>query len=269
MSPDSPKIVQTLSRFFKIIVNPIVCRWSKTQGINISEQLHLGIRYLDLRLVCKNGEFYLAHGLYGGLLYPYLSEINNFLNNNRGEVVILDFQHFYEFTAEDHEKLMSNLRSILGDKMCLRQDVGNVSLNYLTGIGRQILTVYRNEAAKANAELWPSGILPTPWPDKLSTSDLIPYLDNKLKTRNQSIGLVSQCVLTVNTWYVVKHLFGSLKNMASTTNEDVIPWIKSKNNGPNGVNVIICDFVEGSEFVKDVIELNYTNMSKEIGIKIM
>lgn len=240
-----------------MIVNPIIYKWSRTQTVDIQQQLDCGIRYLDIRVVSRNSELYVAHGLYGGTLYPYLVEVNVFLTKNPGEVVVLDFQHFYEFSVEDHHSLIAALESIYGSKLSQRvRDIRSLSLETMKENGEQVVVIYRCNIARDSPLVWPSGVWPTPWPDKLKVSDLVDYLNAELHGRNGSVGLVTQCLLTVDTAYVIKHPFSNLKKLASLTNRKILPWIECQQPGPSGINTVICDFIHSFDFVKTIVQLN-------------
>ncbi len=69
--------------------------YSKTQSRDIANQLACGTRYFDLRIKMKGGEAKIYHGpAVSSSLKDILNAVNGFLNENNGEVVILDFQKF-------------------------------------------------------------------------------------------------------------------------------------------------------------------------------
>ncbi len=78
-----------------------------TQTLDIAGQLGAGIRMFDLRVGTFNGRLYTKHcssdcmsdaigGGYGEKLSTLLDAIRNFLQKNKGEVVLLTFSHFCE-----------------------------------------------------------------------------------------------------------------------------------------------------------------------------
>jgi len=58
----------------------------------------------------ENGprSFRVVHGLYGDEIESILSDINAFLESQKGEIVILDFQHIFDFQKDDHLYLVRN-----------------------------------------------------------------------------------------------------------------------------------------------------------------
>ena len=78
-----------------------------TQTRDIGGQLNAGIRMFDLRVGTFNGQLYTKHcssdcmadaigGGYGEKLATLLGALRNFLQKNRGEIVLLTFSHFCE-----------------------------------------------------------------------------------------------------------------------------------------------------------------------------
>lgn len=64
-------------------------------------------RYLDLRIAVHKprGALQFVHGMYAEEITQPFVEIKQFLLNHPHEVVVLDLQHFYDFTAHDHKHL--------------------------------------------------------------------------------------------------------------------------------------------------------------------
>lgn len=258
MSPDSPPFVQSLGKWCKPISNRIICNWSKGQEEDVSHQLRLGIRYFDVRMVAQNSSLRISHGLYGGEIQTFLKEIHDFLNDHGKEIVILDFQHFYNFKPEHHEMMINMIVHIFGKKICRRERrMKENTLDILWQLKNQVLIVYRCQVTRYHDIFWPSGTWPTPWPNKVKVAELIDCLNNGLIKRKEGMGFVSQGILTPTPKYVAAHLFGSLRKLSSDTNKKVISWLESKSNGASGVNVVICDFVEKFQFCEKVVRLNY------------
>ena len=86
----------------------------------------MGIRYFDLR-VCRTTDknlhskspFTFTHGLLGDLVRDGLEEINEFLNQHSKEIILLDFNHFYDFNDQcGHDQLIHLIHEIFGKKIC-------------------------------------------------------------------------------------------------------------------------------------------------------
>ncbi|KAK6055073.1 hypothetical protein COOONC_07422 [Cooperia oncophora] len=80
-----------------------VKRWGVTQNYSIRKQLEHGVRYLDLRVAypppkvrASERDFRLVHGLFGMTLRHCLTQVADFLKENKKEVVLLDVNHVYD-----------------------------------------------------------------------------------------------------------------------------------------------------------------------------
>ena len=68
-------------------LNHLVYNWSKAQSRNISEQIHIGARYLDLRLIQVDNIWYTCHGLLGNK-FEYI--VNDILSSGSSIQPILE-----------------------------------------------------------------------------------------------------------------------------------------------------------------------------------
>lgn len=229
-------------------------------------------RYLDLRLAAKakNKGIYFVHGLFGAEVTEPLKLTNQWLSAHPGEVVILDCQHFYEFTKDTHSFFVHIIKSIFRDKICPQtiRNLGNINLSWLSERKFQVIVIYRNEIAAVEKDVWPSGLWPTPWPDTVYPEVMINFLDLGLKNRNNNAGFVSQCLLTPDTTYVSKHPWGSLrKDLSITCRNAALPWIARNKPGIFGLNIVITDFVCDDDFLfsRTVVQRNSELLKYPLG----
>uniref|UniRef100_A0A1B6DBC2 Phosphatidylinositol-specific phospholipase C X domain-containing protein n=1 Tax=Clastoptera arizonana TaxID=38151 RepID=A0A1B6DBC2_9HEMI len=141
VSPDSEDIVKWLSKHF-CLPKFLIHKWCITQKASIIHQLVKGIRYFDLRLATKPGdqEFYFVHGLYASTINDPLKELNHFLHENSEEVVILDFQHFYDFSSQDHRQLLQEVRNLFREKICpAPSNLSSITLKWMKEHNYQML----------------------------------------------------------------------------------------------------------------------------------
>ncbi|CAH2984002.1 unnamed protein product [Chilo suppressalis] len=200
LAPDAEPILHRLYPLFR----GTIIRWTVTQALDTMQQLLIGIRYLDLRLATKPGSsnFFFTHGLYADEITESLNQVKQFVDSHPGEVVILDFQHFYGFTPDDHQRLMGFLLNMFRQRIVPRQiDLRAITLNTLSRLRQQIVVVYRNQAVYATGEFWQPQMLPSPWPQTAKTTTLISYLEH-LK-RHPGMGFVHQAVLTPTPSFIV------------------------------------------------------------------
>ncbi|KAG8297734.1 PI-PLC X domain-containing protein 2 [Homalodisca vitripennis] len=282
VAPDNECIVQILAKIFGKPSRRVIYRWCITQDLTVLQQLHFGIRYLDLRLSTRESDskLYFVHGLYGEEISTNLKTINEFLDKFPDEVVILDCQHFYDFDPEDHATLKEMLKAIFGNKLCpLPWDITTVTLSWMVGRGYRVIIIYRHKSSEEDDRFWPGVRWPTPWPqttsietmlhflsktlshraknagfvtqcvltpDVKSNSDeiMLHFLSKTLSHRAKNAGFVTQCVLTPDVKFVVRNPCGALQSSCAVPCfRAVIPWLQQQRPGLHGVNVVITDFV--------------------------
>ncbi|KAL4710872.1 hypothetical protein ACJJTC_002502 [Scirpophaga incertulas] len=265
LAPDAEPV---LHRLFPLFRGTII-RWTVTQSLTTMQQLLIGIRYLDLRLATKTGssDFYFTHGLYANEISGALNEVKEFVDSHPGEVVILDFQHFYGFTAEDHQTLMRLLLNMYRHRLVPRHiDVRSVTLNTLYRLRQQVVVVYRHQSVYATNEFWQPQTMPSPWPQRERPLSLLAFLEG-LK-RHPGMGFVHQAVLTPTPQFIVLRFRSTLRDKCAVpVKNEVLPKLREFTPGPPlasqntslaPVNVVIADFVELDDaiFSRTIIELN-------------
>lgn len=95
----APDVVPYLRMLFQSGI-PVVIPWAQTQELSIYEQLNRGIRYLDLRICMDGDEIKFCHSFYGDSYKNIFSQIENFLDKNNDEIIILGFNHFWDFAFQ-------------------------------------------------------------------------------------------------------------------------------------------------------------------------
>lgn len=117
-------------------------------------------------------------------------------------------------------------------------------------------------------EFWPNSKWITLWPNTTDITQLCKYLTETLKKRKADAGFVSQCVFTPSPKFIARHVFSTLKNSCGLQCDMKIKSIWIKNQKcliPNGVNVIIADFIDIKEFdfCSLVVKLNEKSLSSK------
>lgn len=234
-----------------------IYNWSKTQDTSFTDQLRIGVRYFDLRISVRNGDFYLSHTLYAQRVQDAFTEIKSFLNCHPTEVILLDINHLYGFdSATTHEKLVSVIRQVFGNELCPYQNIFQVTLEHIWSQKQQVLVFYHDSDTTARHHfLWPASNITSPWPNLSNENDLLRYLNDRLWLgRNNDIFYVTQAVLTPDADFILTHYEGSLKQDMSLSSR-FLSWLQSKHSGYDGINVFIMDFINES-YTASVIELN-------------
>ncbi|CAG0917774.1 unnamed protein product [Notodromas monacha] len=262
VGPDQPAYIRRLVRVSGPIGRRVLMNWSRTEDMSAVEQLNIGVRYLDFRLVRAKNEkrVEIIHGLYGAELEPLLKEIRRFLGSHLGEVVILDFQHFYKFDDATHAEVVNIIRRVFGCMLCpVQRRVEAVSLNWMAVQSCQVIAIYRHESRKLDPDvLWPTCAFPNPWPNTVMSQKLVESLDAGLRSRADQRGFfISQGVLTPNFSYVARHIFSTLKaSLVPKAESLIMDWIMSQSAGEGGVNILMVDS-PSLVFCREVIRLNY------------
>ncbi|OXU22116.1 hypothetical protein TSAR_004540, partial [Trichomalopsis sarcophagae] len=261
VGPDEPELIRSLGRLFATVAKPIIFNWSINQNITIKDQLNGGIRYLDLRVATKQDDdkIYFLHGLYGAEVSQPLQQVVDWLNDHPFEVIIMDFQHLYNFTEADHRNLIDRVKYLFRGKLCpVSVNFDHVTLQWMNSEKYQVILVYRNPLARNFGDLWPTGLWPTPWPDTISRSTLIEFLNEGIRNRSLEKGYVSQCLFTPNATYILKHICRDIRYLSSKCRTVALPWIEEQRPGAGGLNVVITDDVahDNFNFSKTVIQRN-------------
>ncbi|KAF2883348.1 hypothetical protein ILUMI_22850 [Ignelater luminosus] len=262
LAPDAENFLQQM-KFLGPLLRFIMARWSKTQDYDMLEQLKAGIRYFDLRVATKKGSVYpyFVHGLYATEVVSVLNDLKKFLDSHPGEVVILDFNHFYALEKIDHNNFLRLLNATFNQKLTpYSHNMQHLTLEYFSKFRYQVIIVYRSDMARfQQPNLWPSASFPSPWPQTVSKRELITKLDEGIAGRPNNTSFISQFVLTPTNWFVTKHLFSTLRKQCAKPLTKVIQnWIQKQKVGVGGVNIIICDFIDINdyEFTKEIVSLN-------------
>lgn len=229
-APDAEKpMIIVYKYFFPCVVR----RWAKTQSFSIEQQLKVGVRYFDLRVSKTDEDYYFVHGLFCEVVTTPLEKLRTFLNDHPEELVILDCQHFYDFSQQDHMKFMQILVKTFGNKIYER--IGTLlelTLDHATSRGKQVLIVYR-EMRNTSGKFWYSIDWPTPWPNTINFKKLKGFLVDTLEQRAPTTGFTSQIVLTPDAKFIVPRFCFSLKSrLAKPLQKKIKKWLAEQQPGP-------------------------------------
>jgi len=266
IAPDAENIIRKLFPFVPCVIR----RWSKTQQYSIEDQLNNGIRYLDLRVAsnASNDKLYFVHALFCEEITEPFEDLLGFLQKHPKEVVILDFQHFYDFSSQHHIQLISFIMKLFDGKIFVRSleesNLIHLTLSGAYKYGKQMVVIYRNSTFTSD-KFFRSYDFPTPWPNATKIEDLKEILEKRLTTRTPMIGFVQQVLLTPDANFILPRFYSTLrKKCAKKVDSLMTDWIKEQSPGmfKDGdkplSNVFLADFVDikNNNFSKTVIDLN-------------
>ncbi|KAL9915065.1 PI-PLC X domain-containing protein 2 isoform 1-T1 [Glossina fuscipes fuscipes] len=262
IGPDAEKLIIRFGKRIRFFI----AYWARTQKTDITTQLKMGIRYFDLRIAFYNNKYYYTHGLLAMEWKNPLDELIKYLECHPLEVVILDFQHFYDLNVSQHKEFQSNLIDLFGERLYMPKDgpLHAFTLERSKEMNKQIILIYRKCPKEISNSFWSENSWATPWPDVTSTKKLEKYLEFNLYSRRSGQGFVSQCIITPSGRYIAFRFFSSLRSTAKKVKKKLRPWIEAQTpgifneNSRPTINVILFDYVDlrKGEVAKWVIELN-------------
>lgn len=80
-------------------------KWYITQEHSIREQLNLGIRALDLNVVCVKDIYWISYDYICVTLEEVLDDIQNFIQMNSAEVILIKLKYEYKMTGSQRVRL--------------------------------------------------------------------------------------------------------------------------------------------------------------------
>jgi hypothetical protein len=120
----------------------IAAVWSKTQTYNLYDQLKIGVRHFDLR-VLKNssGQFVNVHGLEGASQIEVLNDVKRFADERPKEPIILEIAK--KPSDADMPAMLDQIRNIIGNRLYEsgNQLAANVTLQQIWDSGRNVIVV--------------------------------------------------------------------------------------------------------------------------------
>ena len=263
IAPGEGKIIKDLACIFGGVAKRIIGNWSVTQTLDIYDQLKQGVRYIDFRVafVESTNDFYAVHGLYGLPYSELFADIKRFLIEHPKEFIILDFNQFYEFQAENHKEFMTTIEETFNEMLYAAAAKGpNCSINDIWGSSANIIALYKDDAStKENPLFWPRDCIISPWCNTDNVDTLIDHLNKQFGTVKEGCFNVFQAVLSPKTATIAKHLRGSLKEtLAKKCNKHVSSWLQGLDKEKmEKLNIVICDFIDIEECASKVVALNF------------
>ena len=268
IGPDESPLLQKLGDipFIGKLEESVIYNWAKAQSMSIYDQLFCGIRYLDLRVAYReeDKEIRIVHGLYAWTVEQISNDVNRFVSKFPKEIVILDFNHFYNMDSTARASLAHSLRDSFGEIIrAPGKDGSNVTLQEMWAKGEKIIIFYHDKVVTdAHPCFWPGDLICSPWPNTADIKHLMEFLEKEYKkpSCSKDVFKVTQAILTPQTSTLVDNLSGNLKDfVAMKCNSRVTEWLKKLPDSKycDKFNIIIVDFVEIGDFIPTVISFNY------------
>lgn len=92
-----------------------IAKLSRTTDLDVGQQLRRGVRWLDLRVAFRNdGSVYTHHMLIAQTMDNILNQTKDFLNQTKGEIVVLELSHFVG-DMKNYDAFKKKLVDLFGD----------------------------------------------------------------------------------------------------------------------------------------------------------
>ena len=266
---------------FGVCCKKVVGNWSRTQRLNLTQQLEQGVRYVDMRsaYLASERDFFFVHGLYGPKVSELLKMVARFLDAHPREVVVLDFNHTYfdgqgESEKDVGDRFWKMVVDILGEKMfpiygegqqdadgnpLCRNGVLTIGLHDFWKQNKQILAISSGDIThKGRSYFWPERYISSPWFDTDSTATLVKKLNGRFAGCKRSQLNVFQGILSPQNVTIAVNFMKTLEDvLCDKADQAVHNWLQDVYEARReGVNIVICDFVGKSDLVRSVLRLN-------------
>lgn len=290
-APNSPRILRNAKKIMKgNKLKNFVAKWAIAQEKTISEQLHDGIRYFDFR-VCsliekvkgkKDDSLYTCHSIISDKIDDILTDIKKFIDCHPKEIIILNFNHFYDVSQTQHKQLCSLFEHLFSDRMIDNTVSLRTPIKELWDNKKSIIILYENcenfEIPKDY--LWPKKpFLFSAWMNSAKVTDLKKKMSKHLLERKKNIDSVpdtcnfksklhvTQGILTPDVGMISSSVFTksestSLIEVGNNVTPQFINWCIDEWKHLN-LNILTVDHYHAAPFIDTVIKLNIDRFTEQ------
>ena len=238
----------------------IIHRWSKCQNLSILEQLRAGVRYLDLRVAyhAQTDELRHIHCLYGPKVSTCMEQVKAFLEEHNTEVVLLDFNHFYNMELEHHLQAITYLMFVFDGMLCPYSSLHSLTLNSLRHNGTRVIVFYQHSSVMEFPDFWPKPTIVSPWANTMDVAKCLSFQENAAQERNSADQIhVCQAVLTPGSTDVIQKFGSSLQEECAKKINHTLPgWLSSDAVKGCPSMIVVVDFVDEGNVVPSIVSLN-------------
>jgi len=241
------------------MVSPYAQPWTQCQNLDLKGQLESGARVLDIRTGIQGDEdgdnrFILVHDTWrtNVTMASALDQVISFSNENRAEVVILDYHRFVDLNgATDflYTELIKLIKTKLGDKLIPESDKGKTLNELIAGKGRVI--VAWNRSSDKASDFWPS--VNQQWWNKPTKTELHASMASFYKGTMPD-GMWSACAIVTADFPHISPI--------QSLSPDLSLWFAPDGSWAQNSNIVSCDFIETTQLAEALVQ---ANMIKIIG----
>ncbi|EZG86543.1 putative phospholipase C [Gregarina niphandrodes] len=269
----------------------VVSAWAKCQEYTVEQQLHLGVRMLDLRVADDHGdggEIWVTHWVHACPCLAVLESVCRFLNSFKSEIVVLRIERDSDRKLSNAglQKLVHLLQAEFDDLVVpahrldqdnpKRYNVGRLRIK-----NRRLILVTRDSfyeelvkkyqrskevqwllqhLTRAMASWsWTRGRKASIVHDRISKFLCDTHTLNKIR---EKAFLVLEAIITHEADAIAKHPFSSIQKANSCVHKEWMPKILDQVKLCPYVNAITCDFVN-SDFCKAIVHINRQRMKEQ------
>lgn len=253
------------------VIKGFSIRQSKTQVVSVIDLLKSGVRYFDLRLSFNHTEdtYYTVHNYFSSPLNEVLSEIGLFLEENPGELIIIDIQHVYGVdydSLNDFEEVYQYFEDSNILDYAYRNDLvalKDLTFGEVTSDKSKSGVVILSKFAYNNNLFWDySDNIRSSWANKDNFEEVIGFLESEKEIINSTPSLQSkfrimQAVTTMELSLpgILRSLSSwSLLNRAETFNRDLLNYEEFEEL-VNAMPIIMVDYSSDADFVDEIMEM--------------
>lgn len=260
------KLSNSLGKRISFIEN-IIQSWTLTQKKNIYQQLMSGIRLFDFRVSYYENEYYISHTYFCVKLNEVLGDIRKFMDENTGEIIILQFSNDWEHRYEMDMKKNNEVASKIFRKLqpLISYPSAFKTYNEMVNTNQRIIVFYNISNINNFNYLWSIKHYYDPWDNTDDVEEKIQMLkDDFDKMTDDRINFIS-LTLTPQSKTVIKSVIKKIllpcskaKNIKYLSKEiqnefkNIIKENKDKIHLLSGIKM---DY-PSKDLIKDIINLN-------------
>lgn len=243
------------------------------QSRTIARQLRDGIRYFDLRVRSgRSSTLYLVHTpngywpftFWGQTVFDVIADIDRFLDETPGELVVLSFNHFYAMNTSLHERLAEELGRVFGGKLVPR-DKRDQTMGACLDAAHKVVVLYGGDqpgSAGCDAALYRrypflwqlSANLVETWANTTSFATLRDRARRGLASRDPG---KLHCLFGTFTMKLPWGVYPSIEHMADRVNPPFQRWLRDRlATAQPRPNAVCIDYYEKTSLVQTAIEMN-------------
>ncbi len=256
-----------MTGFSGFLVKGFIVKQSVTQTATATQLLNSGVRYLDIRLTLDDDSWVTKHNYVSSIFDPIANEITTFLEDNPGELLILDFQHIHgiDYANETDYDLFIHLltQTDLLDYSFITTEglLQDITYGEVTNKGTESKVIIIDKFSIPNKETYSyEETIRSNWANSDDFDEVVEFLEEEasnVKAKPFDGFVVMQSVTTMSM--SPRGIINTLKTWSLIERaEDFNMFLLSQDNFSeisNTLPIIMVDYSHHAPFVDDVMEI--------------